>query len=124
LAKSSKNASTVVTVRGHEKWRAVVGYEDWYEVSSLGRVRRIVDRYDRVIPVACRRVREAGVRGLMSRDTAGEKHPNSKLTESDVVQIRKAFSSGAKRRALANKYGVTWEAIHSIVNRTSWSHVK
>lgn len=26
---------------GAEEWRAVVGYEGWYEVSNLGRVRRI-----------------------------------------------------------------------------------
>lgn len=179
------------TMPAREEWRSVVGYEDWYEVSSFGRVRRFVDRYDEPIPVDRRRIlrprpkkngyvqvnlsvygkrlnqhihslvaaafigprpnglevnhkdqdktnnskknleyvtkkynlREAGRHGRMARDTAGEKHPKSKLTESDVHQIRKLFATGSKRRDLANRFGVTWEAIHMVVTRKAWRHI-
>lgn len=53
----------------------------------------------------------------------GERHGSAKLTAANVKAIRSAFRKGTTIRALANKYGVTWENIKSIVSRKTWRHV-
>ena len=54
----------------------------------------------------------------------GENNPASKLTESDVIQIRNLYESGARsRRELAERFGVTKAAIRFVVTRRTWSHI-
>ncbi len=53
----------------------------------------------------------------------GEKHPRSKLTEKDVLEIRAAVTNGASRMALAKQFGVGKTAIDKIVRRHTWSHI-
>lgn len=50
----------------------------------------------------------------------GSKHGMSKLTETQVREIRKAFASGIRQKDLANQYGVTQENIYRIVRGKSW----
>lgn len=53
----------------------------------------------------------------------GERHGSSRLTEAEVLQIRREYvprSSTSGVPALAKKYGVGFTAIHSIVRRRSW----
>ena len=54
----------------------------------------------------------------------GEGHPNSKLTEQNVRDIRddRVFD-GTPYRKLASKYGVSYRAISNIIHRRSWAHV-
>jgi hypothetical protein len=56
-------------------------------------------------------------------DSRGEQVGTSKLTEADVIEIRRMVASGTKKAALARKYGVTFTAIWSICERRSWAHV-
>ena len=49
----------------------------------------------------------------------GSRNPRSKLTESDVRQIRRLASS-CSRPELAERFGVTPQAINQIVKRTCW----
>lgn len=56
----------------------------------------------------------------------GELASSSKLKESDVISIRYLFSKNPcvpTKNELAYKYGVTYQCIHSIVNRISWRHI-
>jgi hypothetical protein len=48
---------------------------------------------------------------------------NSKLTEAEVVEMRRLRAEGAKVRALASRYAVTASCVEGIVARRSWRHV-
>lgn len=47
----------------------------------------------------------------------------AKLTEPQVIQIRKEFARGESIRALANATGVTFQNIWYVVHRKTWAHV-
>ncbi len=54
----------------------------------------------------------------------GESNPNSKLSESDVREIRDRYADGeVTQTALANEYGVSQFAIGTIVRRETWVEV-
>jgi hypothetical protein len=53
-------------------------------------------------------------------DTRGEDHALAKLTESDVIEIRR---SNAMQKELAKKYGVTRKTISLVRSRRTWNHV-
>lgn len=52
--------------------------------------------------------------------TAGEKNINAKLTDEDVVSIRRRHMSGETQSALAREYGVSQSQVHRIVSGQSW----
>lgn len=56
-------------------------------------------------------------------DFRGEKHPSSRLTESDVVAIRAEVSAGRRQREVAVRYGVNPSVISRIVGRKRWTHL-
>lgn len=53
----------------------------------------------------------------------GSTHPYSKLTEEDVLQIKKDLSNGVGQRELAKRYGVKPTNISNIKVGLSWRHV-
>src|SRR5690625_2191669 len=54
----------------------------------------------------------------------GERVNTAKLTEDDVREIRRRYSSGGLRQVdLAKEYGVTQVQISAIVRRQSWKHI-
>lgn len=56
--------------------------------------------------------------------TLGEDHPNAKLTERAVREIRYLYSTSSLSQSdLANQYGVSRSLISMVVNREQWSHV-
>jgi hypothetical protein len=55
--------------------------------------------------------------GLLHR---GEKHPNSKLTESDVRTMREAHRVGVGYRELGERFHVTPYTVGQICRRESW----
>lgn len=58
------------------------------------------------------------------RSARGETHHKSKITNDDVLEIRKLFASGKFLKAqLALLYGLTSQSITGIVNRKTWRHV-
>lgn len=57
-------------------------------------------------------------------DNRGEKSPHSILRETDVVEIRRSYAAGnTTYEELAERYGVTYGAIGSIIRRQNWRHV-
>jgi DNA-binding MarR family transcriptional regulator len=55
---------------------------------------------------------------------SGEKNPNSKLTETQVQEIRKIYKSGAVTMIqLAEKFGMSRRSISAIVNKDRWKHL-
>lgn len=55
------------------------------------------------------------------RQCLGVTNGRSKLSESDVIEIRNSDKSGPK---LAEKYGVSHQVIYRIKNNQRWTHVK
>lgn len=54
----------------------------------------------------------------------GERHGMAKLTESQVISIRKMYASGGTTQAqLASEMGVTATMIGDIVRRNRWKHI-
>lgn len=53
----------------------------------------------------------------------GEKNPNAKLTEADVIAIRASWSRGASITSLAELYGVHYQHMFRIVHRKRWRHL-
>lgn len=59
-----------------------------------------------------------------SRTVRGEEHPNTRLTEADVVGILNLAREGSMtQRAIAHQYGLSYMAVSNIVNRRRWAHV-
>jgi hypothetical protein len=56
-------------------------------------------------------------------DHRGEKNNAAKLTESQVIQIRKLLSERVSYKHLAEAYGVSVGLLEQIKRRSVWSHI-
>jgi hypothetical protein len=52
----------------------------------------------------------------------GSKHPNAKVSESDVGGMRCLRNAGATLDRIANVYGLKKQTVHGIVKKTAWKH--
>lgn len=52
-----------------------------------------------------------------------ERSRTTKLTASQVVEIRRLAEAGVSQRRLAREFGVRQGNIHAIVSRATWRHV-
>ena len=53
----------------------------------------------------------------------GSVHDSAKLTDQQVLDIRKLFAKGANKCQLARNFGVSTHTIFMIVNRRKWTHI-
>lgn len=53
----------------------------------------------------------------------GRAHGMSKLTEVDVLELRRLHATGVSQRELASRYGVTPTNVGYIIRRETWAHV-
>jgi hypothetical protein len=53
----------------------------------------------------------------------GTKHPNAKVTEQDVREIRQLLSQGSEMPPLARRFNLSKQSIYRIAHRRSWRHV-
>lgn len=53
----------------------------------------------------------------------GEKNHWSKLTEADVLNIRRTWANNKSAKELAAMYGVSRVTIEKVVNQISWTHL-
>ena len=67
-------------------------------------------------------IQDAYDKGLI-KPLKGIKHGMHKLSEADVLLIRKLVANGAVQRSLAPRFGVTVGMISMIVNRKNWTHI-
>lgn len=59
-----------------------------------------------------------------SRSPRGEGVSIAKLTEADIPVIRRLYAEdGLSQQAIADRYGVSQEAISCVVRRDTWKHV-
>lgn len=58
------------------------------------------------------------------RIVRGSAHKNSKLTDSDVIEIRKLLAEGVVQRKIAERFNVTQTVVSLVARRRTWSHVQ
>ena len=70
-------------------------------------------------------MQDAAQKGRMGKTSQpGEEHPNSKLTESQVLEIRDLFARGIYNQGMLGKlFGVSQMQISNIVLRKHWRHI-
>lgn len=61
--------------------------------------------------------------GLGNMKFVGSNHPNSKLTENNVANIRHMLSIGETISSIAKSFGVSHRSIRFIKNNVTWKHV-
>lgn len=83
-------------------------------VDSVARIRYIVIHQKEVnaLQTAIRRQYRVG----------SDSHA-ARLTERDVVEIRRRHNDGVTIKRLKDDYGVSWSCIKAVVTRRSWKHV-
>lgn len=59
----------------------------------------------------------------MSKANTGENNPSAKLTEADVLDIRKWYKEGMKQREIAKIKSIACQSVSGIVNYKKWKHV-
>lgn len=58
------------------------------------------------------------------RQSRGSKHARARMTEEDVLSMRRRYKSGeATQRQLAREYGYAADYISKVINGTYWKHV-
>lgn len=57
------------------------------------------------------------------KSNRGIKHPGHKLSEAQVIEIRRRHASGAVKRDLASEFGVGRKTVSDIVIRNTWTHL-
>jgi DNA invertase Pin-like site-specific DNA recombinase len=62
-------------------------------------------------------------RGSMPPRHIGEKHPQRKLTEQQVIAIRERYAHGEQQKDIARVFGITQAQVCNIVQRKHWKHV-
>ena len=62
--------------------------------------------------------------GGKSRCRFGERHPNSKLTDKDVIKIKELYHSGNYfLRELGETFGISRTCVGRIINKKAWKHI-
>ena len=72
---------------------------------------------------ACRKTPKAYPTAFKSETSRGEHNVKAKLSENDVIIIRRLNSQGTDYTWLADRFNVTRDTIYSICTRRSWKHV-
>jgi hypothetical protein len=62
-------------------------------------------------------------RDAKGRVFKGSQCGNSKVTETDVVEIRRLYESGLSQAAIARRYGLTQPTVGHMCRRSTWKHV-
>ena len=57
------------------------------------------------------------------QNAVGSMCPNAKITEADVIDIRRRALAGEVQQKIADDYGIGRKAITKIINRQRWKHV-
>lgn len=63
------------------------------------------------------------VSGFMINRPVGERHGSAKMIESDVVEIRRLAASGIGSAEIAQRIGISRQAVRGVVSGRSWRHV-
>lgn len=65
-----------------------------------------------------------GEKNPMYEVAKGETNPNAKLTNVEVIEIKKLLNAGDKARKINKLYNLTRYQLYDIKHNRSWSHIK
>lgn len=73
-------------------------------------------------------LRDASRKGMLATAKDGERNPMSKLTDEDVLTIRRRYKKGSRRGLnsswqLSREFGVSQSWIRVIANKERWKHL-
>lgn len=68
-------------------------------------------------------IKNGRYKNLGKNTPRGSKFPSSKLTEKQVIEIRRKVKAGAGKRTVAREYGVSDTLVRFIVQRRTWKHI-
>lgn len=54
----------------------------------------------------------------------GSRHPNSKITEGDVIEIRRLVADGVSQTEVGRRFGLHVASVHDIVKGRNWAHIR
>jgi len=54
----------------------------------------------------------------------GENHPNAKLTDNQVIEIKKLIKQGFSKRLIARNYKISTWNVDYIAKEFIWKHLK
>lgn len=54
---------------------------------------------------------------------SGSSHRLAKITEADVIEIRRMYASGSLQQAIGLRFGITQRSVSNIIRRKTWRHV-
>lgn len=60
---------------------------------------------------------------MFSNARRGESHPNAKLTNEQVIQIRDLYSKGFSVNVIARNFKVSQWNVKEIVSNNTWTHI-
>lgn len=66
---------------------------------------------------------EESLEKMRNKDMKGSKNPCSKLTDTQVLEIRERVYKGEKQKYLAKEYGIACGTLNRIVLKKSYSHL-
>lgn len=78
---------------------------------------------DNVADAVSRNRTRKGMRQDPATVQHGEAHGMARLLPEQVLAIRARYAAGETQRALAAEFGVTFQNIHRITSRKSWTHI-
>lgn len=55
--------------------------------------------------------------------TTGTRNSQAKITDDDVLEIRRLVADGVRRKEVAARFGICGSSVDNIVNGTTWKHV-
>ena len=69
-------------------------------------------------------VKHSSDNGRYGESFRGTNNPKARLTEEQVIEIRRKYDSGEMtQKEIAKEYNVGWSTIHNIVLRLTWTHI-
>ena len=57
------------------------------------------------------------------RSAIGVRHPNAKLTEQSVIEIRRRYDAGIRISELMQSFGLSHGGIYAVVHHVTWRHI-
>jgi len=109
------------------KWYAPDSYDWLYILKADGSEYLIKEcmTFSSVLPFEEERLenwQEPSPRGKLPTH-GGERHPRTKFTSENVLEIRQLYTDGVRIGELARRFGVNHSTIQSIVHRKTWTHL-
>jgi len=114
---------------GGEGNQNIVYTEEWKErqrKSSTGRKQSMNTRLKKSLSlkgILFTHERKNNISNSLKGKYFGENNPSAKLTEQQVIQIRKLYSEGRSKLSIATEIGCGWSTVARIIKGTHWTHL-